>query len=323
SRVAKGPVRHINVIKAKVKGAGGKTVPSCRVELTLKGDYPCSVSAPKGKAELHFQVNSAKKQNSSQSGRGVAGKIESQSCPQAASPSHPTSKAEMLGLTVETILLDPGHGGKDPGAKANGIQESNLVLKIAKMVESRLKKRGFRVSYTRDKNIFIPLEKRTETANRRKVDLFVSIHVNANTDASVAGLETYYLDKARSKSAERVAARENGVSVAKIDDLQVILTDLGLGTKMRESHDLAQSVQKNMERQVKSGGYTVRSHGVRSAPFYVLMGAKMPAILIEVGYCTNKKDANYLKNDKYLNRIADGITEGIAAYKKNVESSVE
>lgn len=324
--ISKGPVRHVNVIKAKVNAEGGKTVSSCRVELTLKDNYACSVTTPGGKPELHLQVDSAKKQTSPSSGRGVAGRIETPTRnrvkPTSAS-SQPASKAEMLGLTVNTILLDPGHGGKDPGAQANGIQESRLVLKVAKLVETRLKKRGFQVSYTRDKNVFISLEKRTETANRRKADLFVSIHVNANTDTSVAGIETYYLDKARTKSAQRVAARENGVSVASIDDLQVILTDLGLGTKMKESHELAKSTLKSIERQVKSGGFTVRSNGARSAPFYVLMGAKMPAILIEVGYCTNKNDANYLKNDKYLERIADGIVEGIVAYKKRVENSVE
>ena len=332
STVSKGPVQHVSIVKAKVKTASGKDAPSCRVEFTLKDDYSTAVKTETGESKILIKINSAKKQTATASGRGVAGRIEANSSQNSslnsgssgnANSASSQSKAEMLGLTVKTILLDPGHGGKDPGAQANGITESKLVLKISKLVETKLKKKGFEVSYTRDNDVFIGLEKRTEIANRRKVDLFVSIHVNANTDTSVAGIETYYLDKAKTKSAERVAARENGVSMANIDDLQVILTDLGLSSKMQESRDLAKDVQNNMEKQVKAGGYTVRTNGVRSGPFYVLMGAKMPAILVEVGYCSNKNDAAYLKNDKYVERIADGIVDGIVAYKKRIESSVE
>lgn len=331
--VSKGPIKNIRVVSAKVKTAKGKEAPSCRVEFTLKDNYRAEVSTKRNASKILIKVNASQKRTSATNGRGVAGSIKASSSSdrtrsqssssQSNRSASSASKAEMLGLTVKTILLDPGHGGRDPGAQANGITESKMVLKIAKLVEVKLKKKRFKVSYTRETNVFIPLEKRTETANRRKADLFVSIHVNANADSSVSGIETYYLDQARTKSAERVAARENGVHVAAIDDLQVILTDLGLPTKMSESRGLAKDVQKSMERQVKAGGYTLRTNGVRSGPFYVLMGAKMPAILIEVGYCSNKKDTRYLKNDKYLNRIAEGIVEGIVKYKKRTESSVE
>lgn len=323
--ISKGPVKSIRVAEAKVKTAKGRDVPSCRVEFTLRDNYRTEIKTERNTSKILIKIISSKKQTSTANGRGVAGRIKSTfsaSQSTSARSSSSASKAEMLGLTVKTILLDPGHGGRDPGAQGNGITESKMVLKISKLVETKLKKNGFQVSYTRENDVFIPLEKRTETANRRKVDLFVSIHINANNDSSVAGIETYYLDRARTKSAELVAARENGVTVAAIDDLQVILTDLGLSTKMTESRELAKDVQKNMESKVKAGGFTVRSNGVRSGPFYVLMGAKMPAILIEVGYCSNKNDTKYLKNDKYLNRIADGIVDGIVAYKKRIESSV-
>ena len=155
------------------------------------------------------------------------------------------------------------------------------------------------------------------------MDLFVSIHVNANTDSSVAGIETYYLDQAKTKSAERVAARENGVSVQAISDLQVILSDLTLNTKMKESRELAKDVHDSMISHIKSGGYKARTNGVRSAPFYVLMGAKMPSILVEVGYCSNKADATLLKEDKYLERLADGIVDGVVSYKRRLERSVQ
>ena len=328
STVSKGPVRLVRIVKAKVKTVSGKDMPSSRVEFTLKNDYASEVKTDSASNKILLKINSAKMQTATASGRGTAGSIDRAYAPEeavaprnTATSSH--SRAEMLGLTVNTILLDPGHGGKDPGAQANGITESKLVLRIAKLVETKLRKKGFKVSYTRDNDVFIALDKRTEAANRRKVDLFVSIHVNANTDTSVSGIETYYLDKAKTKSAERVAARENGVSVASIDDLQVILTDLGLSSKMQESRNLAKDVQSSMEKQIRATGYAVRSNGVRSGPFYVLMGAKMPAILVEVGYCSNKADANYLRDGRYVEIVAEGIANGIMSYKRRIENSVE
>ena len=356
--VPKGPVRSVNCMQGKLAsapGGSGKDIPSARVEFALSGDYSFTVQSHKNSTRIQVTIDSTKKQTGAQSGRGQAGtstSLASGSAGQSSTAgqssagkqkpssnaqgdwdlgetkqtqsggSGSNSRAESLGLTVKTILLDPGHGGRDPGAKANGVVESKLVMKLSNMVETRLKKKGFNVTYTRDKDVFIPLEKRTETANRRKVDLFVSIHVNANTDTSVSGLEVYYLDQARTKSAERVAARENGVKVKAISDLQVIISDLGFNTKMKESRELSGDVLNSMTRHVKSGGFTARSNGVRSAPFYVLMGAKMPSILIELGYLSNKGDAEYLKNDKYLERLADGIVEGIVAYKKRLERSV-
>lgn len=328
STVSKGPVRLVRIVKAKMKTASGKDTPSSRIEFTLKNDYASEVKTDSASNKIRLKINSAKMQTATASGRGTAGSIDRAYAPQetytprnTAISSH--SRAEMLGLTVNTILLDPGHGGKDPGAQANGVTESKLVLRIAKLVETKLRKRGFKVSYTRDNDVFIALDKRTEAANRRKVDLFVSIHVNANADTSVSGIETYYLDKAKTKSAERVAARENGVSIASIDDLQVILTDLGLSSKMQESRNLAKDVQSSMEKQIRATGYAVRSNGVRSGPFYVLMGAKMPAILVEVGYCSNKADANYLRDGRYVEIVAEGIANGIMSYKRRIENSVE
>ena len=328
STVSKGPVRLVRIVNAKVKTAFGKDAPSCRIEFTLKDNYASEIKNDATSNKILLKVDSKKMQTATVSGRGTAGSVDTGYIPQETSAPRNTaasshSRAEMLGLTVNTILLDPGHGGKDPGAQANGVTESKLVLRIAKLVETKLRKKGFKVSYTRDNDVFIALDKRTETANRRKVDLFVSIHVNANADTSVAGIETYYLNKAKTKSAERVAARENGVSVAAIDDLQVILTDLGLSSKMQESRNLAKDVQSNMEKQIRASGYAVRSNGVRSGPFYVLMGAKMPAILVEVGYCSNKSDANYLKDSKYVERIAEGIANGIIGYKGRIENSLE
>lgn len=358
--IGTGPIEHINTMQAQLTAIDNSKVPSTRVELTLAGDYFFDIAPGKTPGSILVSVNSVKKQSGPLAGNGNSSsapaslqaktkqELKNNSSPQKVekfTPEEPAEQAadkpvyvasnevaakapakgnralaDQLGLSVKHILLDPGHGGRDSGAAANSIIESKLALKFAKMVETRLKKQGFSVSYTRDKDTFISLENRTATANRRKVDLFISIHVNANPDSSVSGLETYYLDQARTKSAERLAARENGVSIREISDLQVILTDLGSNTKLKESRALANSVHNNMVSQIKGAGYSVRSNGVRSAPFYVLVGAKMPSILVEVGYCSNKADANYLKNDKYLGELADGVVAGIIAYRNKLGS---
>ncbi len=225
---------------------------------------------------------------------------------------------EQLGLTVRTIMLDPGHGGKDPGAMGNGIRESSVTLQLAKMLGERLRKAGFIVLYTREKDVYVALEQRTEMANKKKADLFISLHVNASTDKNLNGLETYFLDLARTSSAATVAARENAVSVKSISDLQFILTDLMLSAKLQESRELSRIMQGSMHGRAQRAGFGVANNGVRSAPFYVLMGARMPAALVEIGYLSNAADAKRIQSDTYLERLADGLAAGVAAYKQKL-----
>jgi N-acetylmuramoyl-L-alanine amidase len=231
----------------------------------------------------------------------------------------PGSLVEQLGLTVRTIMIDPGHGGKDPGAMGNGLRESALTLRMARLVGQMLQKKGFTVLYTRTSDRFISLEQRTALANDKKADLFVSLHVNANNDKNVSGLETYFLDLARSSSAAHVAARENAVSVKGISDLQFILTDLMLNAKLQESREMANFVHDRFVARVTKAGFTPKDNGVRSAPFFVLMGARMPAILVELGYLSNDDDAARLKSPKFQERIAEGIVEGIQEYKAKLD----
>jgi N-acetylmuramoyl-L-alanine amidase len=228
------------------------------------------------------------------------------------------SLLEQLGLTVRTIMIDPGHGGKDPGATANGLREKDINLKFAKLLGGKLQAKGFNVVYTRTKDVFIPLEKRTAMANAQKADLFLSIHCNANRSRKVNGLETYSLNLAKSDAAVRIAARENAVDPRAISDLQFILTDLMVNSKIKESRDLAQDVQTRTIKRVRKA-YSLNNKGTREAPFYVLMGAKMPSILVEIGYITNKTEANRLRSDKYLGHLANGIVDGILAYKSQIE----
>ncbi|OIO01941.1 MAG: hypothetical protein AUJ49_06955 [Desulfovibrionaceae bacterium CG1_02_65_16] len=225
---------------------------------------------------------------------------------------------EQLGLSVRTIMIDAGHGGKDPGARGNGLQEKDVTLRMAFILGKELKQRGYRVLYTRTTDDFLALEERTALANAKKADLFISVHCNANTDPGIHGLETYSLNLARTPDAVRVAARENAVTDKNISDLQMILTDLMLTSKIKESVDLARGVQRQSLASLR-GSWTVTDHGNREAPFYVLMGAKMPSVLVEMGYITNKTEAARLKNNTYLRRLADGIADGIGEYKQQIE----
>ncbi len=225
---------------------------------------------------------------------------------------------EQLGLTFKTIMIDPGHGGKDPGASANGLKEKNVNLRFAKILAAKLKKAGFNVLYTRTTDVFIPLEERTAMANIKKADMFISVHCNAHRSSKINGIETYTLNLARNRNAVRVAARENAVSAKRISDLQVILTDLMLNSKMKESKDLANNIHNRSLTNIRKK-WSVKDQGVREAPFYVLMGAKMPSVLIELGYLTNRTEAKRLNSDSYLSYLADGIVKGVLEYKKQIE----
>lgn len=227
----------------------------------------------------------------------------------------PVNLAEQLGLTVKTIMIDPGHGGRDPGAQGNGIVERAMTLKMANLVAERLRKQGFTVLMTRTKDEFVSLDRRTEVANQNRVDLFISIHVNANRDARVCGFETYYLDYARTETASSVASRENLASGKSLNEIQSILSDLVGHSKTQESLSLATLIQENALGTLRGKGFTAFDNGVRSALFIVLIGAQMPSVLVEMGYCTNPAEAKRLNSDSYLASMADGIVKGVVAYR--------
>lgn len=229
------------------------------------------------------------------------------------------SLVEQLGLKVRTIMIDPGHGGKDPGAVYKNILEKDIVLPMSKILGRMLEEKGFEILYTRTTDVFVPLEERTAMANSKNVDMFISLHANAHRNRNVRGLEVYYLNFAQTKDAMRVAARENAVSTQKISDLQYILTDLMLSSKINESRDLANKIHKITFDHVRSRYSVIKDNGVRQAPFYVLMGARMPAILVEMGYMTNEQDLKLLRSDDFLQQVAGGLTRGVMAYKDKIE----
>jgi N-acetylmuramoyl-L-alanine amidase len=231
------------------------------------------------------------------------------------------SLAKQLGLGVKRIIIDPGHGGKDPGAVGkNGIREKDVMLRLAKKVADKVvSELRCEAILTRSSDTFLPLEDRTAIANMKKGDLFISLHTNAHRDRRVSGIETYILNIAVDEDAMNLAARENATSTKNIGDLQMILNDLMLNTKINESGRLAQFVHKGLMGELRKGYKRVRSRGVRQAPFYVLIGAEMPAILVEVGYITNKTENDRLCSTAYLNRTADGIVKGIGSYIEDME----
>ncbi len=231
------------------------------------------------------------------------------------------SLAQQLGLCVKKVVIDAGHGGKDPGAKGpTGLKEKHVVLKVAKKVAYKLRKRlGCNVVLTRSRDRFLPLVQRTAIANAKKADLFISIHANASRDRRARGVETYFLNFALDKDAMAVAARENATSTKRISELQNILKDIMKNTKIEESARLARYIQNNLVNVLKKRYRRVKNLGVKQAPFFVLIGAQMPSVLVEISFISNPQEEKLLKSSRYLDRIAEGIVRGIEAYAMDTQ----
>lgn len=223
--------------------------------------------------------------------------------------------ASQLGLTVRRVFIDAGHGGKDPGTSHNKVTERQVTLDIAMMLGRLLEANGFEVIYSRTSDRSLLLSERTARANAAHADLFVSIHVNANDNPSANGFETYYLDLASNQQAARVAMLENAASDKRLGDMQSMLAEVMLHARAHESRNLAADIQRLSISRLKKRNYTTRSNGVKSAPFHVLLGARMPAVLVEVGYCSNSVEAANLASSRYRHTLAEGLAEGIMAYR--------
>jgi N-acetylmuramoyl-L-alanine amidase len=221
------------------------------------------------------------------------------------------SLAQQLGLGINKIVIDPGHGGKDPGAIApNGLKEKDIVLAVSKKLARMLREKlGCEVMLTRTTDVFIPLEERTAIANTEKGDLFISVHVNSAPSPRLLGVETYVLNLTNDEGSMRLAALENATSTSKMSDLQNILADLLNNNKLDESTKLADHVQTSMAQ-----GMQLKDLGVKQAPFYVLIGAQMPAILCEITFLSNPNEARRLREDNYLQAIAEHISTGVDEY---------
>ncbi len=228
-----------------------------------------------------------------------------------------TDLASQLHLGVKRIVIDPGHGGQDAGAPGfeKGVYEKDVVLAIGNILADKIRKElGIEVLMTRSDDTFITLEERTRIANKNKADLFISIHTNATLNKNAYGIETYFLNLARDKDSMAVAARENATSEKNISDLQSILDSLMRNTKITESSKLATYVQDSMVKNMSRSYDQIKSKGVKQAPFYVLLGARMPAILVETSFISNERECKRLTETEYQNKLCDSITDGIKAY---------
>ena len=219
---------------------------------------------------------------------------------------------------IRKIVLDPGHGGKDPGAiGAGGITEKDLVLAIAKKVAVKLKKEmGIDVVLTRKDDRYIPLEDRTAVANAQDADLFISLHMNASPNLEARGIETYYLDNTNDEASIRLAARENSTSRKNISDLQFILSDMMQNMKQEDSVSLAHRLQSALVSGMSRKLTDVRDLGVKKALFYVLVGARMPSVLVEMFFITNKIEGQAMSQESYQDAMVDALVEGVAKYNQ-------
>jgi N-acetylmuramoyl-L-alanine amidase len=232
--------------------------------------------------------------------------------------------ARQLGLGVKRVVIDPGHGGEDPGAVGpNGLKEKDVALKIALKLGELLRHRlGLEVIYTRSSDVYVPLVKRPAIANSMKADLFISIHLNASPDPNAKGVEVYYLNFTTDPEAMRVAALENSVANKGLADLQDLVKALIANTKLSESRALAERVQRELVQTLRRQYPDVVDRGVKYAPFLVLVGTRMPAILVEAEFITNPEMAERLKDDRFIELIAEGLAKGVESYVNSLKVSI-
>jgi N-acetylmuramoyl-L-alanine amidase len=224
------------------------------------------------------------------------------------------SMIRALGLKINRIVIDPGHGGHDTGTIGpGGLREKDLVLdvslRLGALIEARM---GSKVVFTRSDDRFIPLEERTALANANQADLFLSIHANSSPEPSASGVETYYLNFTTSRDALDLAARENADSTMTINELQGVLQKIALKDKVDESREFAQRIQAALSASSKAARN--RDRGIRRAPFVVLIGATMPSVLAEIGFVSNVQDEKLMKRPETRQKIAESLYKGLSQY---------
>jgi N-acetylmuramoyl-L-alanine amidase len=222
------------------------------------------------------------------------------------------------------VVIDPGHGGKDPGAVSRDgrLKEKDVVLRISRRFREMLLRRNpaLKVALTREDDRFLSLERRAAIANVLNADLFISIHCNSSTESHTRGIEIYYLSPACSHKALETAARENGIPLSKMSDLQATLLDLSLASKRSGSTRLAHAIHESLLRRAGRAIPSTADRGIRTAPFNVLLGARMPAILVEVAFMSSSADARLLASSAYLDRLASGMADGAQRYIQGADT---
>ena len=240
--------------------------------------------------------------------------------PEASFRAEPPAPAVSLRRNRVRVMIDPGHGGKDPGATGpTGLKEKDVVLDIARMVRDRLARHeAYEVRMTRDSDVFIPLEERTAMANRGRSDIFVSLHINASRNRKAKGISTFVFSRGASNREDlELAARENGVPVARLKGVKFIIDDMFTGARKNESLRLAKTMNDAICRSVSSGYGRQENLGLKQAPFFVLVGARMTSVLVEASFISNAQEEARLRDEAYLARIADGVAEAVRYYGQN------
>ena len=233
--------------------------------------------------------------------------------PKTPQPVPDPSLAQQLGLSVKTIVIDPGHGGKDPGAVSQKRQEKQIVLSLSRTLRDILVKKGYKVRLTRETDVFLPLRERTQFATNQKADLFISLHTNASIVRSAVGIETYYLALASDESARITAMRENAGAEYNMKELDALVGRILKESKSTESRRLAELIQAQL-----TSDKQVKNRGVKHAPFVVLIGTKVPAVLVEIGFISNPTEGKRLTTKTYQRQLATAIAKGIEQYIKNI-----
>lgn len=225
------------------------------------------------------------------------------------------SLAQQLGLKVKRVIIDAGHGGHDTGAIGpTGVREKDVALSVVLKLKEKLEAQGLEVVLTRDDDTFVALEERTRIANHEHGDLFISIHCNAAPSKSLRGVETYTLNTSSNRYSVRLAARENATTERGVNDLQYILADLATKANTGESQRLAERVQRSIVRGLSADYKGVRDLGTKEALFVVLLGAKMPSILVETSFLSNPEDELRLGSAEYQEALADHIAEAVDGF---------
>ena len=226
--------------------------------------------------------------------------------------------AEQLGLKVRRVVIDPGHGGHDTGTVgAEGTQEKDVALAISRKLRTILTEQGLEVTLTREGDRFVRLEDRARMANIARADLFISVHCNSLPQRSIRGIETYTLNLASDRYAIRLAARENATSEKGLNDLQFLLADLATRANTEESVRLASRVQAGLVGRLSSKERKIHDLGTKEALFYVLLGTKMPAILVETGFLSNAEEEKRLSTSAYQDEVARALAAGVQDFLGN------
>lgn len=308
--------------------ANGLTAHKIAVDLNAPLINPLSPAAV-GAAATGAAENALAKAAADSAALAEAGLIPdaAPAAPNARQQSEDIQKASFTPMNdskIKTIVIDPGHGGKDPGAIGRGgLREKDVALDVALRLEKLLKATcNCRVLLTRRTDVFIPLEERTAFANTNDAHLFISIHANSNKKRHVSGVETYFLSPARSKDEGYVAAQENMMNMESdnedTNDLAFILYDMQSTDKINESSRMAAMVQQALVKGLKPR-HRPHDHGVKQAMFYVLHGARMPSVLVETSFISNAQEEKLLRSDAYRQEIAEGIAEGVNGYRRETQ----